>query len=76
MSVMMQSTRRHAVADAILAAMDVPGATLIAVVATSLLVLAAAIGIFIGAVWLGLRVIAPRLRQAVDRAEEDDHDRD
>jgi hypothetical protein len=56
--------------------MDLPGATLIAIVAASLLVLAASIGIFIGAVWFGLRVIAPRLRQAVDRAEEDHDDRD
>jgi hypothetical protein len=55
--------------------MDLPGATLIAIVAASLLVLAASM-IFIGAVWFGMRVIAPRLRQAVDRAEEDHDDRD
>jgi Kef-type K+ transport system membrane component KefB len=45
-------------------------------VATLLLVLVAAIVVFIGAVWFGLRVIAPRLGRAVDRAEEDDHERD
>ena len=57
--------------------MDVPGAIVLGVVAALLLVLAAAIAIFIGAVWLGMHIIAPRLRRAVDRAEtEDDLDRD
>jgi flagellar biogenesis protein FliO len=41
------------------------------------LVLTAAIAIFIAAVWLGMHVIAPRLRRALDRAEtEDEQDRD
>jgi hypothetical protein len=40
-------------------------------------VLAASIAILIAAVWLGMRVIAPRLQRALDRAEtEDEHDRD
>ena len=56
--------------------MVVDSATL-GVLAAAFLMLAASIGIFVGAVWLGLRVVAPRLRRAIDRAEtEDDLDRD
>jgi len=43
-----------------------------AVVSAVVLVLVAAIGIFVAAVWLGMHVIAPRLRRALDRAETED----
>jgi len=60
-----------------LSGMDALGAGLIGVISAVVLVLAAAIGIFVAAVWLGMHVIAPRLRQALDRAEiEDEHDGD
>ena len=57
--------------------MGILDAATLGVLAAALLLLAGAIGIFVGAVWLGLRVVAPRLRRAIDRAEtEDDVDRD
>jgi len=60
-----------------LPAMGLVDAATLGVLANALLLLAASIGIFVGAVWLGLRVVAPRLRRAIDRAEtEDELDRD
>ena len=57
--------------------MGLVDAATLGVLAAAFLLLAASIGIFVGAVWLGLRVVAPRLRRAIDRAEsEDDLDRD
>lgn len=56
--------------------MDLLDATGLGAAAPLLLVLAVAIAVFIGAVWFGLRVIAPRLGRALDRAEEDDNERD
>ena len=59
-----------------LAAMELLDATGLGAAAPLLLVLASAVAVFIGAVWFGLRVIAPRLGRALDRAEEDDNERD
>jgi hypothetical protein len=60
-----------------LSAVDALGAGLIGVLSAVVLMLAAAIGVFVAAVWLGMHVIAPRLRRALDRAEtEDEHDGD
>ena len=60
-----------------LSAVDTQAAALLGVISAVVLVLAAAIGIFLAAVWLGMHVIAPRLRRALDRPEiEDDHDGD
>jgi hypothetical protein len=43
----------------------------------AVVLLVAAIGIFVAAVWFGVRVIAPRLGRALDRAErEEELDRD
>jgi len=55
--------------------MDALGAGPIGEISAVLLVLAAAIGIFLAAVWLGMHVIAPRLRRALDRAETEDDQR-
>ena len=38
----------------------------------ALVLLVAAIGIFVAAVWFGMRVIAPRLGRAFDRAETEE----
>ena len=60
-----------------LSAVDTQAAALLGVISVAVLVLAASIGILLAAVWLGMHVIAPRLRRALDRAEiEDDHDGD
>ena len=59
-----------------LAAMELLDATSLGAAGPLLLVLGVAVAIFIGAVWFGLRVIAPRLGRAIDRAEEDDNERD
>jgi hypothetical protein len=55
---------------------DLLGAGFLGLVASLLLLLAAAIGLFVGGIWLGLRVLAPRLGRALDRAEEDAQERD
>jgi hypothetical protein len=52
--------------------MDALGAGLIGQIFAVVVMLAAAIGLFIAAVWLGMHVIAPRLRRALDRAETED----
>ena len=51
-------------------------ATGLGTAAPLLVVLAVAIAVFIGAVWFGLRVVAPRLGRVLDRAEEDEDVRD
>jgi hypothetical protein len=56
--------------------MDLLGAGFLGIVASVLLLFGAAIGIFVGGIWLGLRVLAPRLSRSLDRAEEDDRRRD
>jgi len=56
--------------------MELLDATSLGAAGPLLLVLGVAVAIFIGAVWFGLRVIAPRLGRALDRAEEDDNERD
>jgi len=38
----------------------------------ALVLLLAAVGIFVAAVWFGVRVIAPRLGRAFDRAETEE----
>jgi hypothetical protein len=38
----------------------------------ALVLLVAAVGIFVAAVWFGVRIIAPRLGRAFDRAESED----
>jgi len=55
-----------------LSAMDALGAGLIGQIFAVVVMLAAAIGLFVAAVWLGMHVIAPRLRRALDRAETED----
>ena len=40
------------------------------------LVVVVAVALLLGAVWFGMRVVAPRLSRALDRAEEDEQDRE
>ena len=52
--------------------MDVPGASLLIVAATSFAIVCAAIVLSIVAVWFGMHVVAPRIRRALDRAETEE----
>ena len=57
--------------------MDLLDATVLGLIASAVLMLGAAIGVLVAAVWFGMRVIAPRLQRALDRAHaEDELDRD
>jgi hypothetical protein len=52
--------------------MDVDAPALVMVAVSTLAIFCFAILVFFGAVWFGMRAIAPRLRRALDRAETED----
>jgi hypothetical protein len=49
-------------------------AMLLTTIATLFVVLTGAVVIFLGAVWFGLFIVAPRIGRALDRAETDDEE--
>ena len=52
--------------------MDITGGILLAIFATLLIIVSAAIVLFLVAVWFGLHVVAPRIRRALDRTETEE----
>ena len=48
------------------------GSTLLGTIATVLVVVSGAVVLFLAAVWFGLHVVAPRIRRAIDRAENEE----
>jgi hypothetical protein len=51
---------------------SLPGMPDVWPLALVLLVLGAGVVIFLGAVWFGLSVVAPRIQRALDRADADE----